>query len=133
MNACNGDSGGAALLAINGVETIIAIDDYGAGPDCTGGEYYQRVDLEIGFVAQFLPSESTDASPALGDSVGDDSGRGRSVGLGGDIGAKANGGRATSSGCACSAASQRRSSEFEPLAALLFASAWLFRHHRRAG
>lgn len=69
MNGCDGDSGGAVLLPINGVETVIAIDDYaaGSGPNCTGGDYYQRVDTEMGFISQFLSLPSADAGSSSGD------------------------------------------------------------------
>ncbi len=55
--ACGGDSGGPALLEIGGVETIIGLDSYSnAATDCTGTEYYQRVDAEAAFIATYLPA-----------------------------------------------------------------------------
>lgn len=54
--ACDGDSGGPALLTIAGVETIIGTDDYNAfGLNCTRGDYYQRVDRQLDFISSFLP------------------------------------------------------------------------------
>lgn len=53
--ACNGDSGGPALLSIDGVETLIATDDLAAmATNCAGGDLYQRTDLHLDFIDQFL-------------------------------------------------------------------------------
>ena len=53
--ACNGDSGGPALLSINGVETLIATDDLAAmATNCAGGDLYQRTDLHLDFIDQYL-------------------------------------------------------------------------------
>jgi secreted trypsin-like serine protease len=55
--ACSGDSGGPAILTMNGVDTLIAIDDYGDKKiDCTGGDYYRRVDTELDFIQPFVAS-----------------------------------------------------------------------------
>ena len=54
--ACNGDSGGPALLSIAGVETLIATDDLAAmQTNCAGGDLYQRTDLHLDFIDQYLP------------------------------------------------------------------------------
>ncbi len=55
QTACKGDSGGPALLEIDGVESVIGLDSYSdADTDCTDGEFYQRVDAEASFIAQFV-------------------------------------------------------------------------------
>lgn len=61
--ACDGDSGGPALLKIEGVETIVGTDDYNAdGLNCTNGDYYQRVDRQLDFITPFLVTKlPTDA------------------------------------------------------------------------
>jgi hypothetical protein len=67
QQGCDGDSGGPALLSVNGVETLIATDDYNGGKiDCTGGDYYQRVDAELDFIQPFLTAApaATAAPPA---------------------------------------------------------------------
>jgi len=57
QTACKGDSGGPALMTIDGVETIVGLDSYSdAEGDCTEGEFYQRVDTEAAFIAQYLTS-----------------------------------------------------------------------------
>jgi hypothetical protein len=58
-NGCDGDSGGPALLTIESVETIIALDSFSeANVNCTGGDYYQRVDTVADFIAQFMPPDA---------------------------------------------------------------------------
>jgi V8-like Glu-specific endopeptidase len=57
QQACEGDSGGPALLRIDGVETIVGLDDLSpssSAPDCTGGDLYQRVDRHADFIAPYL-------------------------------------------------------------------------------
>jgi secreted trypsin-like serine protease len=53
--ACDGDSGGPALLAVDGVETLVATDDLSATDvNCAGGDLYQRVDLHLDFIDSYL-------------------------------------------------------------------------------
>jgi V8-like Glu-specific endopeptidase len=44
-NTCEGDSGGPALMMINGVETIVGVTSFGDTLDCTGDGFDTRVDL----------------------------------------------------------------------------------------
>lgn len=79
--ACNGDSGGPALLEIDGVETLIATDDIAATQvNCAGGDLYQRTDLHLDFIDQYLGAATSGANdPSLGDpsqSSGSDDGSG---------------------------------------------------------
>jgi secreted trypsin-like serine protease len=61
-NGCDGDSGGPALLTIGGVETIIGLDSYSAQQvDCTGGDFYQRVDTQAAFIGMFMTGPAGDA------------------------------------------------------------------------
>jgi V8-like Glu-specific endopeptidase len=54
--ACDGDSGGPALLKIDGVETLIATDDLASddNANCKKGDLYQRVDRHLDFIDKFL-------------------------------------------------------------------------------
>jgi secreted trypsin-like serine protease len=53
--ACDGDSGGPAFLAVDGVETLVATDDLSATDvNCAGGDLYQRVDLHLDFIDSYL-------------------------------------------------------------------------------
>lgn len=55
QQACDGDSGGPALLTVDGVTTLIATDDLAATDvNCAGGDLYQRVDLHLDFIDQYL-------------------------------------------------------------------------------
>jgi len=55
QQACDGDSGGPALLTVDGVDTLIATDDLAATDvDCAGGDLYQRVDLHLDFIDTYL-------------------------------------------------------------------------------
>lgn len=55
QQACDGDSGGPALLTVDGVDTLIATDDLAATDvNCAGGDLYQRVDLHLDFIDQYL-------------------------------------------------------------------------------
>lgn len=67
--ACNGDSGGPALLEIDGVETLIATDDIAATQvNCAGGDLYQRTDLHLDFIDPYLGAANPGANdPSLGD------------------------------------------------------------------
>ncbi len=55
QQACDGDSGGPALLTVDGVETLVATDDLAATDvNCAGGDLYQRVDLHLDFIDTYL-------------------------------------------------------------------------------
>jgi secreted trypsin-like serine protease len=69
--ACGGDSGGPALLTIGGVETIIGLDSYSDEQvDCTGGEFYQRVDTQAAFIGMFMTGQAGDAGVVAPDDGG---------------------------------------------------------------
>ena len=54
QQACDGDSGGPALLTVDGVETLVATDDLAATDvNCAGGDLYQRVDLHLDFIDKY--------------------------------------------------------------------------------
>ncbi|WP_394842412.1 trypsin-like serine protease [Pendulispora brunnea] len=54
QKACNGDSGGPALLNIDGKETIVGVTSYGLVL-CLLTANYTRVDLYTSFIDQYLP------------------------------------------------------------------------------
>jgi hypothetical protein len=56
---CGGDSGGAFLLPINGVETLVGVTAYGDA-ECNEFGGYSRVDVNRAFFDQFL---NADPSP----------------------------------------------------------------------
>ena len=69
---CNGDSGGPAFMNISGVETIVGTTSYG-NADCTDGGFDARVDTDLAFIDQFLPSDcrpSCDGRSCGGDGCG---------------------------------------------------------------
>lgn len=80
--ACEGDSGGPAFMTIDGVETLIGTDDVAAtSQDCAGGDLYQRPDLHLDFIDQYLnapaPIEDTGVvddttDPSTSDPFGDE-------------------------------------------------------------
>jgi secreted trypsin-like serine protease len=97
--ACSGDSGGPALLVIDGVETIIGVDSYSnAKVDCTEGEYYQRVDTQAAFIAKYLtiaaPDAGSDEAGGGSSSGGSSSGEGASSSSGGGSSGSAGGDQA---------------------------------------
>ena len=51
---CNGDSGGPALMKIDGVETIVGVTSYG-NADCSDGGFDARVDSDLAFIDTYLP------------------------------------------------------------------------------
>jgi V8-like Glu-specific endopeptidase len=53
---CNGDSGGPAFMNVSGVETIVGTTSYG-NADCTDGGFDARVDTDLAFIDQYLPSD----------------------------------------------------------------------------
>jgi V8-like Glu-specific endopeptidase len=86
--ACSGDSGGPALIQIDGVETIIGLDSFSdAIQDCTASEFYQRVDTEADFIASFMTTPLDDAGAGSG-GVSGDAGVAPQGGVSGDAGIK---------------------------------------------
>ncbi len=68
--SCVGDSGGPALVQLNGVETIIGEDSYTDVAGCVDAAHYRRTDLYMAFLDQYAPpappatSTTTGATPA---------------------------------------------------------------------
>lgn len=55
--SCEGDSGGPALMAMGGVETLVGITSYGQ-VGCVDGGYHTRVDAYLPFIFQYAPPGS---------------------------------------------------------------------------
>ena len=53
--SCEGDSGGPALMTLNGVETLVGITSYGQA-GCVEGGYHTRVDAYTSFLNLYLMS-----------------------------------------------------------------------------
>jgi V8-like Glu-specific endopeptidase len=92
MDSCEGDSGGPALMKINGVDTIMGVTSFG-NQDCSGGGYYTRIDDYTSFINQYLPACNPMCS---GKSCGPD-------GCGGNCGTCANGESCSATGQCMSA------------------------------
>lgn len=121
MNGCDGDSGGPALVTIGGVETIIGLDSYSAQQvDCTGGDYYQRVDTQAAFINQFTSGSAAvdagtsgpvdsgaDPSSSSG-GAGSSSGGAGSSGSGDAPDASTSGGGVATETSGCSVSASRR-------------------------
>jgi secreted trypsin-like serine protease len=70
-SACEGDSGGAALVTMNGTETLAGVISHGdAGNTCALSSFADRVDLESAFidsyVNQYDPGFLRDSAPDAG-------------------------------------------------------------------
>jgi hypothetical protein len=55
-NQCYGDSGGPALMTVDGVEVMVGVDSFGhdAGPTCLKKNSNTRVDAEIAFIESYV-------------------------------------------------------------------------------
>lgn len=66
---CNGDSGGALLVELDGVETLAGVISRGL-PGCTPSFYSERVDVNLPFVQPFIDNAAAPAPPCATDSGG---------------------------------------------------------------
>ena len=60
---CNGDSGGPALMMVNGVETIVGTTSFG-DVSCAQGGYDTRVDAETTFIDGYVKANDPAGAPA---------------------------------------------------------------------
>lgn len=92
---CLGDSGGPALIAIGGVETIIGVDSYADNGTCDRPAHFRRTDAyAASFIDTYAPPpaagpDAGTAGPDAGDGGGDDGGGCAAAGGRGGIGAVA--------------------------------------------
>ncbi len=68
-NQCFGDSGGPALMTIEGVETIVGVDSWSESEDCDGFNANTRIDSFVTFLEEHI-AEHDEADDGAGD--GDD-------------------------------------------------------------
>ncbi|HKE18807.1 MAG TPA: trypsin-like serine protease [Kofleriaceae bacterium] len=59
---CSGDSGGPALMTIDGREVIVGVTSFGT-ETCDQGSYESRLDPEVGFVDDFIAEFDPDWEP----------------------------------------------------------------------
>jgi len=67
---CLGDSGGPALVTLNGVETIIGTNSYTNTNGCTEPSHFQRVDVYKAFIDSYLSSDDAGAPTDAGTDSG---------------------------------------------------------------
>ena len=136
--SCIGDSGGPALVKIDGVETIVGVDSYAETSGCLEAASYRRMDVYTAFLDQYAPPPAPPVDGGLGDggAGGGGSGSGGEGGSGGDGGAtstatsSSGGSESSSGGCAISSAPWVDSGAIS--AAALLAAAALWRRRRAA-
>jgi len=128
--SCIGDSGGPALVMIDGVETIVGVDSYTETSGCLEPAHYRRTDVYTAFLDQYVPPPVPPVDAGLGGSGGGGS-TGSGTGSGGEGGAAAatsssatssSGGDESSSG-GCAVGGDRRGESGASAAALLAAAA----------
>ncbi len=96
---CVGDSGGPALVVIDGVETVVGVNSYTDLAGCLEPAHYRRTDLYTDFLAELIEP------PAPAEEGGGGSGGGPSGGAGGAAGAASDGDEDTEDGCQLSTTS----------------------------
>ena len=75
---CSGDSGGPALMTIDGRDVIVGVTSF--GPEtCDQGSFESRLDPEVGFVDDYVADFDPDWMPAADDSSSDDGSSGCSA------------------------------------------------------
>ena len=124
--SCIGDSGGPALVMIDGVETIIGVDSYTETSGCIEPANYRRTDVFLSFLDMYAPPPPT-SDGGLGGAGG---GGGGAPGAGGSTATTTTGGNETSSG-GCAIQGDRQG-DLGTSAAGLLAAAALWLRRRRA-
>ena len=90
--SCVGDSGGPALVTIDGVETILGVDSYTETSGCIEPANYRRTDVFTTFLDTYAPPPAPPSDGGMG-------GAGGGTGAGGSAAATtSSGGNETSSG-----------------------------------
>ncbi len=135
--SCIGDSGGPALVKLDGVETIVGVDSYAETSGCLEPASYRRTDVYTAFLDQYAPPPAPPADGGLGGGGASGSGSGGEGGSGGSDSAtstatsSSGGSESSSGGCAVSSAPWGDSGAVS--AAALLAAAALWRRRRREG
>jgi len=126
--SCVGDSGGPALVLLDGAETIVGVDSYSDLAGCLEPAHYRRTDLHAAFLGAWIDAPGGASGAA---------GSGASAGSGGSAGTSAGGSAGSSSGASssedggCSFSSRPASWSAAWLAAL--AAVLAFRRRQRPG
>ncbi len=89
---CVGDSGGPALVVIDGVETVIGANSYTDTTGCIEPAHFRRTDVHADFILQFIDPPVEGGGGAGGAGAGEASG-------GGGADDDGNGGSASDEGC----------------------------------
>lgn len=126
--SCIGDSGGPALVMIDGVETIIGVDSYTETSGCIEPANYRRTDVFTTFLDTYAPPP-----PMQDGGMGGAGGGGSTTtGAGGSAAATTSGGNETSSG-GCAIQGDRRGDLGTSAIAMLAAAAlWVRRRRAKA-
>lgn len=95
--SCVGDSGGPALVKIEGVETVIGVDSYADTTGCIEAAHYRRTDAHAEFINTYAPPPEGSGGSG-GSGGGSAGGSGGAGGKGGEGGSESEGG-----GCAVAA------------------------------
>lgn len=98
--SCVGDSGGPALVTIDGVETIVGVDSYAETTGCLEPAHYRRPDRYTEFLDSYVPPP-----PAMDAGAGGSGGDGGDGGESGGKGGEAPATETESGGCSASGAS----------------------------
>lgn len=91
--SCIGDSGGPALVMIDGVETIVGVDSYTETSGCKEPAHYRRTDVFTSFLDQYAPP----LPPPVDGGIGGGGGGGGAGGSAGSTGAGVGGAATTTS------------------------------------
>jgi hypothetical protein len=62
---CEGDSGGPALMTVDGVPVVAGVHSYNVRGDCTGVSYDTRVDASLAFIEPYVRAADPGYLPAL--------------------------------------------------------------------
>jgi MYXO-CTERM domain-containing protein len=83
--SCVGDSGGPALVTLNGVETIVGVDSYAELTGCLEPAHYRRPDRYTDFVDTYVPPPPKPDAGGAGGSGGTSGSSGETGGQGGEL------------------------------------------------
>jgi hypothetical protein len=122
--SCIGDSGGPALVMIDGVETILGVDSYTETSGCLEPANYRRTDVFTTFLDMYAPPPAPPSDGGMGGAGGGAAGAGGSVAA-----TTSSGGNETSSGGGCAVSGGARG-DLGASAAALLAVAALWRRRR---
>jgi hypothetical protein len=126
--SCIGDSGGPALVKIEGTETIVGVDSYAETTGCLEAASYRRTDVYTAFLDEYAPPPAPPVDGGLGGGgAGGDGGAGGGGGGAGGAGetvtSSSGGDEPSASGCSVSGV-PRGDRAASSLALLAVAALW---------